>query len=260
MYDTVKKLLRQKWCFFQKYIDFKIIKFLIFYVGCFMRLEIIQSIQFIIIAFLCYVPTVTFSGWFEAWISKKCGDDTPEQFGFLTFNPFAHFSIFGFGALLAGRLLSDYLPFLQDIPGWGRYIPVSPSEFSKERAVIQFHARGFSHFVLTAISFVALVEFIKLGYLNIHWKIADHTSASVASIIQVAQFFNSLNFMLAIIYLAIGTFRSVVFYKWPDFYIFFAERFILAMFILFSVVVVCAEIFRLIITTILTVILYSMIG
>lgn len=225
-----------------------------------MRLEIIQSIQFVIIAFLSYVPTVTLSGWFEAWISKKCGDDTPEQFGFLTFNPFAHFSVFGFGALLAGKLLADYLPFLQDIPGWGRYIPVSPSEFSKERAIIQFHARGFAHFLLTVISFMLLVQAIKLGYLNVHWKLAEHTSSTVASVLQVVQFFNSLNFMLAVIYLAVGTFRSIIFYKWPDFYQFFAERFILAMLILFGVVMISAEIFRLIITTILTLILYLMVG
>lgn len=225
-----------------------------------MRLEIIQSIQFIIIAFLTYVPTVTISGWFEAWVSKKCGDDTPEQFGFLTFNPFAHFSVFGFGALLAGRLLAEYLPFLQDIPGWGRYIPVSPSEFDKKRAIMQFHARGFAHLIITIVSFVILVHAIKLGYINAHWKIAEHTSSSIASVIQVLQFFNSLNFMLAVIYLAIGTFRSIVFYQWPDFYMFFAQRFMLAMLILFGVVMISAEIFRFIITTILTLILYVMIG
>ncbi len=225
-----------------------------------MRLEIIQSIQFVIIAFLSYVPTVTISGWFEAWTSKKCGDDTPEQFGFLTFNPFAHFSVFGFGALLAGKLLAEYLPFLQDIPGWGRYIPVSPSEFSKERAIMQFHARGFAHFILTIISFMILVQSIKLGYLNVNWKIADSASSTMSSILQVAQFFNSLNFMLAVIYLAIGTFRSIVFVYWPNFYIFFAERIFVAMLILFATVMICAEVFRFIITTILTLILYMMVA
>lgn len=228
--------------------------------GFFMRLEIIQSIQFVIIAFLSYVPTVTLSGWFEAWVSKKCGDDTPEQFGFLTFNPFAHFSVFGFGALLAGRLLADYLPFLQDIPGWGRYIPISPSEFNKKQAIIQFHARGLAHLIVTIVSFMVLVQAIKLGYLNPYWKIAESTSSTIASVLQVVQFINSLNFMLAVIYLAVGTFRSIVMYKWPDFYVFFAERFIFAMLILFGVVMISAEIFRFIITTMLTFILYLMVG
>ena len=73
-------------------------------------------------------------------------------------------------------------------------------------------------------------------------------------------FFNSLNFILAVIYLAVGTFRSIVFYKWPDFYIFFAERFILAMLVLFGFVMIGSEIFRFIITTILTFVLYLMVG
>jgi len=225
-----------------------------------MRLEIIQSIQFVIIAFLSYMPTVAISGWFEAWVSKKCGDDTPEQLGFLTLNPFAHFNFFGFGALLASGLLSEYIPFFEGLPGWGRYIPISPSEFSKERAIVQFHARGFANFILTVISFVMLVQAIKLGYVNVHWKIAENTSTTIASVIHVLQLFNSLNFILAVIYLAFGTFWSIVFYKWPNFYIFLAERFILAMLILFGVVMICAEIFRFIITTILTLILYLMVG
>ena len=67
-----------------------------------MRLDLIDGVRIIIIALLAYIPTVTLSGWFTAWTAKKCDDDLPERFGFLTFDPFAHVSIFGFALLLIG--------------------------------------------------------------------------------------------------------------------------------------------------------------
>lgn len=222
----------------------------------FMRLEIIQSIQFIIIAFLAYVPTVTISGWFEAWVSKKCGDDTPEQFGFLTLNPFVHFDLMGFAVLLAGRLLGDYLPFLEGIPGWGRFIPVSPSELNKKRGIIQLHARGFAHFLLGLITVVALARFVKTGYMGLDFRAYDATSSLVVSIIQVLKLFYIINFMLAFIFLAIGTMRSIIFYAWKDFYVFLAENFLITMIIGFIAVVFLSEIYKFIIANILTLILY----
>lgn len=61
-----------------------------------MRLELIDGIRLLIIAFVAYIPTVTISGWFTAWVAKRCDDDLPERFGFLTLDPFVHFSFFGF--------------------------------------------------------------------------------------------------------------------------------------------------------------------
>jgi hypothetical protein len=225
-----------------------------------MRLEIIQGLQIIIISLLSYVPTVTIAGWFEAWVAKKCDDDVAEQFGFLTINPLAHFNVLGFGALLIGRLLGDYLPFFQGIPGWGRYIPLNPSEYSRWRASIEFHARGFAHFVLAIAAMIFLIQCMKLGLIAADFSITTKASPAWASIIQVLQFFYSQNVLLAIIYLAIGTFRSIVFYWYPDFYMFSAEHMFLGILVLFGVVMIAAEIFRFIIASIMALTIYLMIA
>lgn len=225
-----------------------------------MRLEIIQGLQIIIISLLSYIPTVTLAGWFEAWIASKCEDDVPEQFGFLTLNPFAHFNVLGFGVLLIGRLLGDYLPFFQGIPGWGRYIPVNPSEYSGWKASLEFHARGIAHFLLATGAMVFIVQCMKLGFIGTDWAVTVRTSPAWASVIQVLQFFYSQNVLLAIIYLAIGTFRSIVFYWYPNFYMFSAQHMFLGILILFCVVMVTAEIFRFIISSMMGLILYMMLG
>lgn len=222
-----------------------------------MRLEIIQGLQIIIISLLSYIPTVTLAGWFEAWVAKKCDDDVPEQFGFLTLNPFAHFNILGFGVLLVGRLLGDYLPFFQGIPGWGRYIPLTPSEYSRWRAAIEFHARGIAHLILAIVAMICVMLAMKFGLISMNATVLS-VSPIWASVIQVLQFFHTQNLLLAIIYLAIGTFRSIVFYWYPDFYMFSAQHVFLGMLVLFGVVMIAAEIFRFIISSIMALIIYLM--
>ncbi len=204
-----------------------------------MRLEIIQSIQLIIIAFLSYVPTVTLTGWFEAWTSKKCGDDTPEQFGFLTLNPFVHFSVFGFGAMLFGLLLSDYLPFLKDIPGFGRFIPVMPSPFARWKAVLQFHARACMHIILIMVAFFTITTFM-YGYAKLILYIP---SSYIEIMAQIMQFFFQQNFLLAVIFLSVGTFRSIMFFYWPDFYAFLAQHTLQGVFILFATTMVLYQVY-----------------
>ena len=95
-----------------------------------MRLELIQAKQLIIIALLAYIPTVTFTGWFEAWVSKKCGDDLPEQFGFLTLD-----SLSFFFALMVGSKAINYAlngPALKQL-----YIPTTSDVRFKAQAWIE---------------------------------------------------------------------------------------------------------------------------
>ena len=143
----------------------------------FMRLEIIQSLQIIIIALLSYIPTVAITGWFEAWIAKKCGDDVPEQFGFLTLDPIVHFNVIGFGFLLVGKLLGDYLPFFSGIPGWGRYMPLNPAESGGWRVALQFNARAIAHFVLSVVALVGIVQCMKAGYVGFDWNVAPQATS-----------------------------------------------------------------------------------
>jgi hypothetical protein len=223
-----------------------------------MRLEIIQGLQVVIISLLSYVPTVTIVGWFEAWIAKKCDDDVPEQFGFLTLNPFAHFNILGFAVLLIGQLFGDYITIFQGIPGWGRYIPLNPSEYSRWRASLEFHARGLAHLVLTIMAMIGIILFMKFGLIGMNSAI--NPSSAWRSILQVLQFFYIQNQLLAVIYLAVGTFRSIVFYWYPDFYIFSAQHIFLGILILFSTVMIAAGVFKIIIANIMSLVTYLMLA
>ncbi len=221
-----------------------------------MRLEIIQSLQIIIIALLSYIPTITISGWFEAWVAKKCGDDVPEQFGFLTLDPLVHFNIIGFGCLLVGKLLGDMVPFFKGIPGWGRYIPLNPLPSGTWRIALQFNARAIAHLILSLIAIVGIVQCMKAGYINFDWTVTTQASSSVSSFIHVLEFFYRQNFMLCIIYFAIGTFRSLMTYFFPDFHVFSSNNAIWGMLILFCVILVCAELFRFIISQIMISVFY----
>lgn len=224
-----------------------------------MRLEIIQSLQIIIIALLSYIPTVTITGWFEAWVAKKCGDDVPEQFGFLTLDPIVHFNIIGFGFLLVGKLLGDYVPFFRGIPGWGRYMPLNPSETGGWRVALEFNARAIAHFVLAFIALVAIVQSMKAGYMGFDWSVTPQASSAMSSFIHILQFFYSQNIMLCIIYFAIGTFRTCMVYWFPDFYIFSSQHMLWGMLILFGAIIICAEAFRFIIAKLMASMIYMLV-
>lgn len=209
-----------------------------------MRLEIIHALQIIIIALLSYLPTVAFAGWFEAWVAKKCGDDVPEQFGFLTLDPMVHFNILGFTFLLVGKLLGDFLPFFRDIPGWGRYIPLNPSPDGGWKVALQFNARAIAHLILSIIALVGVVHAVKMGYIGIDWTVRQDVSSTIASLIHVLQFLYSQNIMLCVIYFAIGTFRACTLYYFPDFQLFSSQNMLLGMLILFGGIIICAEAYR----------------
>ncbi|MCX5923394.1 MAG: hypothetical protein NTU89_02390 [Candidatus Dependentiae bacterium] len=189
-----------------------------------MRLELIQGMQIIIISLMSYIPTVTITGWFEAWVAKKSGDDVPEQFGFLTLDPMAHFNLVGFGFLLVGQLFGNYLPFFKDIPGWGRYMPLNPSEHSRGNVVLQFLARSIAHFILIIFAFFSFV-FISKNYelLGI-----SANSSLFESVRDVLIFFYRQNFILFIIYFVIGLFRSILFFYFPSFHMLTTQQMIKA--------------------------------
>ncbi|MCX5923951.1 MAG: hypothetical protein NTZ68_00800 [Candidatus Dependentiae bacterium] len=197
-----------------------------------MRLELIQGIQIIIIALLSYIPTVTITGWFEAWAAKKCGDDVPEQFGFLTLDPMAHFNLVGFGFLLVGKLFGDYLPFFKDIPGWGRYMPLNPSEGGRWKVVFQFTARAIAHFVLLLTAFFTILLLFKGSNIAALGSVLQPGSSLLDALLSVLIFFYRQNFILCIIYFVIGIFRSILFFYFPNFHLFSTENMLWAVFIL----------------------------
>ncbi len=224
-----------------------------------MRLELIDGFRIIIIAFLAYVPTITFSGWFEAWIAKKNGDEIPEQFGFLTLDPMMHFNIIGFGALLVGQLFGNYLPFFKDLPGWGRYIPLNPSENSRVKIILQFTARAIAHFMLLLFSFFILVALMKISNVSSTNNLEQTQSSIIQALFSVLWFFYHQNFILCIIYFVIGLFRALLFTYFPEFHLFSSKNLISATLLLILFIFIGSQIFEMILNNFMALLFYALI-
>lgn len=173
-----------------------------------MRLELIDGIRLIIIAFLAYVPTVTISGWFTSWVAKKCDDDLPERFGFLTLDPFVHFSLFGFGLLLLGELFGSYLAIFRGFPGFGRYIFLEPlPSASKAKAALEFFARSIAHFVMLVAAFLLIIFIFKASLFIPVQELSPMFEATRS----VVLFFFRQNIILFTIYFLFGVADMICF-------------------------------------------------
>lgn len=164
-----------------------------------MRLELVDGIRILIVAFMSYIPTVAFSGWFTAWVAKKCGDDLPERFGFLTIDPFVHFSLFGFGILIIGQLFGAFLTIFQGIPGFGRYIFLEPQPYERMyKVMLEFFARSIAHIIMLTFSILALTILFK----GVVVGSASMSSFGplVNSLKELLQFFYGQNVILAEIF------------------------------------------------------------
>jgi len=187
-----------------------------------MRLELIKVLQALIIAFISYMITIPFAGWFESYVAKKVGDDTPEQAGFLTLNPLEHFSVFGFGAVLWGMFFAQLLPFAL-IPGWGRHIPLIPDNITgsyyKVRIFIEYTSRCVAHFMLLIGSATAMM--LICGAMHVHGFI-PMVSADISSmqevIISLLFFICQQNIVLFIIHFILGFFKYLIYFYAPKFH------------------------------------------
>jgi Zn-dependent protease len=80
-----------------------------------------------LIAYLCFLPILTFHEFAHAWVAWKCGDDTARLQGRITLNPVAHIDLLGTIILpLAAVFLSAANSGLAGfIIGWGKPVPVN---------------------------------------------------------------------------------------------------------------------------------------
>lgn len=221
-----------------------------------MRLELIEGLRIIIIATLVYIPTTTIAGWFEAWVAKKSGDDVPEQFGFLTFDPIIHFNVIGFGILLIGQIFGDYLPFFKNFPGFGRYIPLNPSETSLGKILLEFTARAIAHFALLLISFFMLVALMKASYLQSTGSLIYTNSSIIQALSAVLLFCLQQNKILCMIYGVIGLFRALLFTYFPQFHMFSSQHAISAILLLILFVMIGSQIFDTILSSFIDLLFY----
>jgi hypothetical protein len=184
-----------------------------------MKLQFISAVYTLIIAFISYVITITFAGWFESLIAKKMGDDVPEQMGFLTLNPLEHFNVFGFAALLWGEFYSNVLPF-QLIPGWGRFIPLVPDNihgrYYKLRIFTEYVSRSGAHFIILLCSATSLM--ILCGAEHVY-RLQPIISGPVTSfdvvLISLLSFIIKQNIILFVIHFVIGMFKYLMYFHMP---------------------------------------------
>lgn len=186
-----------------------------------MRLEMINGIRLIIVAFMYYVITFTFSGWFESLVAKYVGDDAPEQTGFLTLNPLEHFNVVGFGIVLWCTFYASLLP-IQFIPGWGRHIPLMPEQihgkYFKARILTEYLARSIAHLLilLTAATALMLIS----GAVNIYGLAAmsaTNTTSLKEGLVLLLQFMLVQNLLLFVIHFILGGFKYCIYFYMPQF-------------------------------------------
>jgi len=118
-----------------------------------LSLQSIVSIRELLTLVMAYFLLVTIAGTFKAWVAKMVGDDTPEQMGFLTFNPLVHTSPIGFAFLLIFKF------------GWGKHIPINPynitGRFRAFKLMMAYLSDSFANFAMAVASLLFL--FIYFG-------------------------------------------------------------------------------------------------
>lgn len=78
-----------------------------------LSLDTSHSITSFINLLLAYLLAIGPVGFFNAWLGKQVGDDTAEQEGLLTLDPFVHIDPIGLFCLFMFRI------------GWHKYIPIN---------------------------------------------------------------------------------------------------------------------------------------
>ena len=119
----------------------------------------------LVLVYLAYFMCSPLVGYARAFVAGKMGDDTPEQMGFLTLNPFEHVSrwwLFLIGFL---QISSGYFPF-----GLSRHIPINQHNIQGENRPLKLLAAYFSDTVaalgISIISYFILIVFIGPDVLN----------------------------------------------------------------------------------------------
>ncbi|HJM68513.1 MAG TPA: hypothetical protein QGF02_01070 [Candidatus Babeliales bacterium] len=168
----------------------------------------VQSAMGLVAILMAYFPTVTISGYFQAMFAAKLGDDTAQKQGFQTFDPLMHVSLFGLGLLVYSQLVSGLGV------GWGRRIPLNPSNifgsFRDLRLILLFFSGAIIHgiMVFSIVLFGGLIEaFNVLTYF-------PASSLIIMQLFRVVLLFNIYLFVLFLILGAIEFVMTEFLHKW----------------------------------------------
>ncbi|MBE7501836.1 MAG: site-2 protease family protein [Verrucomicrobiales bacterium] len=89
-----------------------------------------------LLTYVCLIILLTFHEFAHAWTASRCGDDTAKDLGRVSLNPIVHMEVLGTVVLpllvvFLGAVDSKMANF---IIGWGKPVPVNPSNLRRRRA------------------------------------------------------------------------------------------------------------------------------
>lgn len=150
-------------------------------------MAILHAIEYILniaTIFIGYSLVITLAGAFRAWVAHKMGDDTAQDWGFLTLNPFVHIDPVGLIVLV----FSGY--------GWGKHVPVNPfnimGKWYRLRILIATFSDAFFYIFSSIIALLLLTYVDKSMKIMPLLKIFDSNYLSLATITKAHQHIPSI--------------------------------------------------------------------
>lgn len=143
------------------------------------KTQILMMLIARVIIILLILPLHEFA---HAWVARRCGDDTAESKGRLTFNPFSH--VDPVGAILL--LLTGF--------GWAKPVPVNPNRMRNPRSGMVWTSLAGPASNLI-IAFLTMIPFRILEEVPIHSASMYNTLSVIYSILY---FFILVNIGLAV--------------------------------------------------------------
>lgn len=142
----------------------------------------LQSLRDALVAYLLFIPLLTFHEWAHAWTAWKCGDDTAKKLGRVSLNPIVHMELVGTVVLPLAALI-----FALPIFGWGKPVPVNPHNLKHPR--LQDTLIAMAGPAMNLLLAWALVGFVRLGNNINNYPLAE-IAETIAKISLILCFFN----------------------------------------------------------------------
>ena len=136
-----------------------------------------------LLAYIFFIPLLTFHEWAHAWTAWKCGDDTAKKLGRVSLNPIVHMDLIGTVILPLAGMISTALG-AGIIIGWGKPVPINPLNLKHPRTQDTLIAMaGPAMNILLALLLLILVKILRTG------PVAD-VAAEMAKLSLFLCFFN----------------------------------------------------------------------
>ena len=96
-------------------------------------MDVVKLLEQGLLAYLLFIPLLTFHEWAHAWTAWKCGDDTAYNLGRVSLNPIVHMELIGTVVLPLLGIFSGTLGWGFVVIGWGKPVPVNPNNLKHPR-------------------------------------------------------------------------------------------------------------------------------